>query len=377
MSEDLIWDLLDTQFCSFKAKFEKLKLCKNEYNLTGVCNKQYCPLANGRYATIKEEAGVLYLNIKTIERSHTPAELWEKIALPEDLPGALAIINDNLAYWPKRFVNRVKERLVRLHQYIIRYRKYYYAAKPRLVTVHKKFERRDQRRELKALVAAKLDTQIKQELLERLKQGTYEFINIDNKQYMEILREEHRREHNALKHKSRTTGTSMERSEWKMAELEDIKKARALEREKEKAENGEVDEEAAPVNFVADVEEDEELSDLEDKYTDMNGEDEIEEEEEEEDEKEVEYENEGERDEVRADILKRFPAFYQNDGDDEELKMYKKSFENLRKRKLQQKHKEELKRSKEAQQKKKKYGAHVEIEYEGEQTTSTQSTTSR
>lgn len=43
--------------------------------------------------------------------------------------GALAIINENLAFWPRKFVNKVKERLVRLHQYLIRYRKWYYRAK--------------------------------------------------------------------------------------------------------------------------------------------------------------------------------------------------------------------------------------------------------
>ena len=38
------------------------------------------------------------------------------------------------------------------------------------MTVHKKFERREQRRELKSLVAAKLDTQILRELQDRYDQ---------------------------------------------------------------------------------------------------------------------------------------------------------------------------------------------------------------
>lgn len=364
MTEDMIWHILDQQFCSFKTQLEneKKKFCKNEYNLTGTCSKFTCPLANGRYATVLEENGILYLHVKTIERAHTPANLWEKIQLPSEISGALKVINENLAFWPKRFVNKVKERLVRLHQYLIRYRKWYYRAKPRLVTVHKKYERREQRRELKALIAAKLDVAIKQELLERLKQGTYEpFINLNNKAYMELLREEKRRE------KLKTRGRKKARHD---TEEEKDADTTATTTTTATASGDDVDLSAPDLEFV-EAEDDEvnmnDMDDMEDQYivgSEEEDEDEDEDEDEVEYERELELEDDG-QDALREDILKHIPISLDvEDDDDDEIVRMKRRLLLKRKKKVQEKQEAERKRAKDAQKKRKRYGAHVEIEYE-------------
>lgn len=88
--DEIIWKTIQFQFCSFKVKTDKNQnFCRNEFNLTGLCSKQSCPLANSQYATVKRVQGTLFLYVKTIERSHQPSKLWQKIKLHKNFERAL------------------------------------------------------------------------------------------------------------------------------------------------------------------------------------------------------------------------------------------------------------------------------------------------
>lgn len=170
----MLWGCLKNGFCSFKLMTKTQMMCKNDNNVVGICSKSACPLANSNYATVREHRGVVYLCKKVVERAAFPHKLWEKIRLPNNYEEAMAQIDVLLPYWNPKQLHRCKQRYTKIYQYLERARKL--ATKMRakkLITLPRKMERREKAREKKALIAAKLETNIEMEIMNRVKQGVY------------------------------------------------------------------------------------------------------------------------------------------------------------------------------------------------------------
>lgn len=164
--------------------------CRNEFNVSGLCSRQSCPLANAKYATVKNVDGKLYLYMKTAERAHTPAKLWERIKLSKNYAKALEQVDQHLLYWNKFLIHKCKQRLTRLTQVAITERRLALREDERhYVGVKHKVKRREENRERKALSAAKIEKAIEKELLDRLKSGAYgdKPLNVDEKIWKKVL----------------------------------------------------------------------------------------------------------------------------------------------------------------------------------------------
>ncbi|XP_058090151.1 uncharacterized protein LOC131236756 isoform X2 [Magnolia sinica] len=189
--DEVIWQVIRHNHCSFMTKIETGNFCRNPYNVTGICNRSSCPLANSRYATIRDHDGVFYLYMKTIERAHMPNKLWERVKLPRNYEKALEIIDKHLMYWPKFLIHKTKQRLTKMTQYRIRMRKLELKVREKIMTMPRKEKKREARREQKAEKAAILDKSIEKELLERLKRGVYgDIYNYPVKEYNKVLKME-------------------------------------------------------------------------------------------------------------------------------------------------------------------------------------------
>ncbi|KAJ4827727.1 hypothetical protein Tsubulata_046772 [Turnera subulata] len=119
--DELVWELIRGKGnCCFRARISSALYCTNEFNVTGLCDRGSCPLANSFSSTIKEDEGRLYLYYKNVESPNRPKDLWARVMLPKSLEKALEKIDHHLPNWPKSVVNWTKLRFTAMRQRQIR-----------------------------------------------------------------------------------------------------------------------------------------------------------------------------------------------------------------------------------------------------------------
>lgn len=186
--DDVVWEIINTTHCAFKLKNNTNTFCSSEDNVTGLCNRNSCPLGNSRYATVYETKGTCYLKIKTAERAHRPIDMWESIKLDANYNKAMEQIDTELEYFPEFLKHKCKMRFTRIRQILVRKRKILLEGKEEYKIVNRKAEKREKSRLVKAEKSAVIENHISQELLKNLREGKYDQIyNVDHKAFEKVL----------------------------------------------------------------------------------------------------------------------------------------------------------------------------------------------
>lgn len=173
MFDKKLWDAIgNKKTCSFKICTKMDTLCRNVYNVTGICNEFSCPLANTKYATIRCVGEEMFLFIKEPERCNTPKHMYEKILLSKNYDEALKQIESNLEFWDKEVIHKCKQRMTKLTEYLERL-ELSKNETAELAVRKTKMNRREKIRALKALNSINFEKEIDDELMERLRSGIY------------------------------------------------------------------------------------------------------------------------------------------------------------------------------------------------------------
>lgn len=190
-SDALVWEVLQYENCCFRVKTSTLTFCRSDENVTGICDRKSCSLANSQYSTVNLVKGKIILRTKTAERAHMPSKLWDKIELPEDVEAANKIIDDELQYWDQWLIDKVKFRYTRLRETLIRQRELKQKeGEVKIMPIKQKIERRNLSREKRALKVAYVEDTVKLALKKQLADGVYDgVVNFDDEQFQKDLDE--------------------------------------------------------------------------------------------------------------------------------------------------------------------------------------------
>lgn len=190
-SDALVWEILNFENCCYRVKTDTLIFCRHEDNVTGLCDRKSCALANSQYGTVVLEKGKLILKTKTAERAHMPSRLWQKTVLPENPEEAFKIIESEMQWWDEWNIDKVKFRYGRLLETLNNMRENRKKeGQVKALPIKKKIERRNATREQRALNVAHVEYSVQEELKRRLKAGEYgEIYNLNQEEFEEALDE--------------------------------------------------------------------------------------------------------------------------------------------------------------------------------------------
>ncbi|EJW01965.1 hypothetical protein EDEG_03573 [Edhazardia aedis USNM 41457] len=175
MSDNTIWSNIGgkKQFCSFKFPNQTIVFCKNTQNVTGLCEEKSCPLANSKYATIREKNGKLYLYVKEPERMQTVNRQYEEIELSNDYDTAIQQIDEELRFFSDFLKHKCKQRLTSLTEYLERKMKREKNKNIEFSVIKRRFMKKERIAALKTSKELNIEQEVEKELIERMKIGVY------------------------------------------------------------------------------------------------------------------------------------------------------------------------------------------------------------